>query len=309
MAPLPAVRVTGYEPPFSSTGVDLFGPIEVTFGRRTVKRWGCLFTCMATRACHIEIAPSLEADDFINVLRRFIARRGGVRLIYSDNGTNFVGAQRELYQALLRSKGQLEKFAQAREIAWRFQPPLASHMSGVWERVIKSARRALNAALGSRSVDDFRMLTFAAEAEYSINSRPLTASSDDPNDLEALTPNHFLNLRHESDNGIPGTSSLTSRKRWQQVQAMADVFWSRWTKEYLPTLQLRKKWQREKRDVKEGDLVMLLENLLPRNRWPLARVLQVFPGSDGFVRTVEVKTARGKYTRPVAKLCLLEEAA
>jgi len=309
MAPLPISRLQGGQPPFTVVGVDYFGPIEVTFGRKTIKRWGCIFTCFATRACHLEIAPSLEADDFINVLRRFVARRGAVREIWSDNGTNFIGAQRELKEALKASSSIVADDMLKREIQWKLQPPGASHMSGVWERMIRSARRALCAVAGTRNVDDYRLLTFMAEAEYTLNSRPLSAVSDDPTDFEAITPNHILLLKPTCVAGVGTGTSLTSRKRWQQVQALADHFWKRWRKDYLYTLQGRSKWQRTQRELGVGDLVMLTDEWSPRNKWPLARVSAVFPSGDGHVRSVEVRTARGKYVRPIAKLCLLEEAA
>ena len=307
MAPLPTVRTDANDPPFSKTGVDYFGPIEVAFGRKRIKRWGCIFTCMTTRACHLEVAPTLEADDFINTLRRFICRRGSVKTICSDNGTNFIGAQREIKRAITENNARVAESLQQQDIEWRLQPPTASHMSGVWERMIRSVKRTLNAVVGMRTVDDYRLWTLFAEVEYTLNSRPLTAVSDDPNDLTALTPNHFLNMRTAADMGLPVDGGLASRKRWHQVQYLAHQFWKRWSKEYLPTLQTRSKWRYPQRDIHAGDLVLICDENLPRNRWPLARVVEAELSADGHVRVVSVKTSRGTYRRPIHKLCVLEE--
>ena len=100
MSALPAFRTTAYELCFTYTGVDYFGPLNVKKGRSVVKRWGAIFTCMNSRAIHLELATSLESDCFVNVFRRFVNRRGPPKVMYSDNGTNFVGAEREIRQAI-----------------------------------------------------------------------------------------------------------------------------------------------------------------------------------------------------------------
>ena len=142
-----------------------------------------------------------------------------------------------------------------------------------------------------------------------LNSRPLTYVSTDADDPEALTPNHLI-LGRDSPSLAPGMFSgeqLSFRRRWRHAQQLAEHFWKRWHKEYLPTLMKRTKWSRESRRVQVGDVVLLVtDNNLPRGRWPLARVVKVFPGSDGRVRTVELKTKSGTYVRPVVKLCVLD---
>ena len=114
-----------YHPPFTFTGVDLFGPLTVKWGRRTAKRWGCLFTCLTTRA-DLEVTPSLKTDDFIMVLRQFIFRRGPPKEIWSDRGTNFVGTNRELKEAIAHQNEEtIERQLQQKGIKWIFQPPAA----------------------------------------------------------------------------------------------------------------------------------------------------------------------------------------
>ena len=152
--------------------------------------------------------------------------------------------------------------------------------------------------------------TVLVETEAIVNSRPLTPVSDDSNDYEALTPNHFL-VGRASPNSPPGRfgeRKINSRKRWRMAQALADMIWRMWRKEYLPTLTMRSKWNKEQRNLKEGDLILLKSDDVPRSHWPLERILKTFPGSDGRVRMAEVKTPNGTLMRPVAKICMLEES-
>ena len=159
MAELPKVRLTPFEPPFTNTGIDFFGPLMVKHGRGSAKRYGCIFVCMASRAIHLELAQSLETDDFIMVLRRFLNIRGGVKQLRSDNGTNFVGAERELREALERwNQNQIEEHLRQIGVEWIFHPPLASHMSGVWERLIRGVKQSLKAILGKTLVKDILKL-------------------------------------------------------------------------------------------------------------------------------------------------------
>ena len=193
MGSLPGARLEAYYPPFTFTGVDLFGPLTVKWGRGTAKRWGCLFTCLTTRAVHLEVTPSLETDDFIMVLRQFISRRGPPKEIWSDRGTNFVGANRELKEAIARwIEETIERQLQQKGIRWVFQPPAAPHMSGVWERLVQITRKHLKTVAGDGLLSDVELRTLLAEVESIVNNRPITAVSDDPDDCSALTPNHFL---------------------------------------------------------------------------------------------------------------------
>ena len=309
MANLPRPRVTPDQPPFTCVGIDYFGPFLVRQKRSMVKRYGAIFTCLALRAVHLEVCHSLDTDSFIHALRRFIARRGQVKEIRSDNGSNFVGGEREL-RVMIDSWNQakIHDALLQKSIKWVFNPPGASHHGGVWERLIRSTRKVLGALVKEQSLDDESLQTLLCECESFINGRPLTTVSDDPKDLEPLSPNHLLLLRSETPlpPGLFLKSDTYSRRRWRQVQYLADVFWGRWKREYLPLLQSRQKWFRPKKNFAVGDTVIVVDETLPRNAWAIGRITEVFPDKYGFVRRVKVKTKTSTLERPISKLCLLE---
>jgi len=253
MADLPKERITP-SPPFTYCGVDYFGPFYIKQGRKDVKRYGVLFTCLASQAVHIETANSLETDSFINALRRFIARRGPVCEIRSDQGTNIVGAERELKKAL----DELDHSAIQRNlcrdfnadwiIQWKQNPVAASHMGGVWERQIRFVRSILSALMREHghTLDDESFRTLFTEVECIINSRLLTVPSSDPEDLDPLTPNYILTMKSRVVMPLPGNfqkADLYLCKRWKRVQYLL-VFWSRCRKECVQNLQQRVKWNR-----------------------------------------------------------------
>jgi hypothetical protein len=227
MANLPPCRVIAYEPPFTYVGANMFGPILVKQGRSTVKRWGCIFTCMCSRAIHLEVAPSLETDDFINVLRLFIARRGTPREIRTDCGTNFRGADSEFQLAIAKwNENHLQEKLSQRGITWIFNPPHAPHFGGVWERLIKDVKRALKAILKGSLVMNHVLQTVFAEVESILNSRPLTKSSEDASDAKAISPAHLL-LQKPAVVLPPGEfdqESVITRKKWRQAQILAKHF-------------------------------------------------------------------------------------
>ena len=280
MADLPKEQITP-SPPFTYSGVDYFGPFYIKQGRKDVKRYGVLFTCLASRAVHIETADTLETDSFINALRRFVARRGPVREIRSDQGTNIVGSERELKKALDELDHSAIQRSLSRDfnadwiIQWKQNPPAASHMGGVWERQIRSVRSTLSALMRNHghTLDDESFRTLLTEVECIINSRPLTVPSSDPEDLDPLTPNHILTMKSRVVMPPPGNfqkADLYLRKRWKRVQYLSNVFWSRWRKEYVQNLQQRVKLNRPRRNFEKGDLVLIVDDRAPRNDWSMA---------------------------------------
>ena len=196
-----------------------------------------------------------------------------------------------------------------RHIEWIFNTPSASHQGGSWERIIRSIRRVMNAVLNGSILDDERLTTVFCEVESVLNNRPITPNPSDNTDEEALTPNHLLLMRRGpmAPSGA-FTKADNYTRRWRHCQYLADRFWKRWIKEYLPIIQHRQKWIDQQRDFRINDVVLLCDDLTPRNQWRLARITEVNQGRDGRVRSATLRTKDGTYRRPVTKLCLLETA-
>ena len=310
MANLPAERLEANIPPFTYVGIDAFGPFYIKLGRSEVKRYGLIFTCLNTRGIHIEKLNTMETDSFINAFRRFMSRRGTPRKVYSDNGTNFVGGCDELLKCMKIDEKKLEEYCSRKEVEWYFQPPHASHMGGIWERQIRSIRKILMSLLNKFSGDlkDEVLETLFCEIEAMINSRPLTKLNDDPHDMATLSPNQLLMLNQGPKN-FPGNFQRKDmyKQRWRFIQYLANEFWKRWIKAYLPELQRRCKWFDKQVNVEVGNVVLLVEENTPRFLWPLGLVLEVKKGRDNLVRTVKVKTRSSELVRPVSKLVKLEE--
>ncbi|XP_071643002.1 uncharacterized protein [Temnothorax longispinosus] len=315
MGSLPGPRVTPARP-FLNTGVDYAGPVWLRTskgrGQRASKAFIVVFVCLCSRAVHLDVATDYTADAFLAALRRFVSRRGLCQTLYSDRGTNFVGADAQL-RDLFSAGGQggrriAERVAEER-IAWRFNPPAAPNFGGIWEAAVKSTKHHLRRVIGEATLTYEEMATLLSQVEACLNSRPLQALTDDPEDLSPLTPGHFLIGSAISAVPEPSlTEERTTRlSRWQQVQQMRDHFWARWSKEYLQTLAHRPKWLKADLEVRAGRLCLVRSETTPPTKWPLARIEELLPGDDGQVRVVKVRTAASILTRPVSKLVLLPD--
>ena len=246
-----------------------------------MKRYGVIFTRLSIRAVHIELAHSLETDSFLMALRRFIARRGQVKEIRSDNGTNFTGGERELRESInVWNHNKIHEALLQKSIKWNFNPPYG----GVWERCIRTKRNVLRALLQTQTVDDEGLVTLLCEVKRIIHGRLITTVSGDSNHPEPLTPNHLLLLRSEPQMppGLFQKEDSFSRRRWRQVQYLADIFWNRWSQEYLPLLQRRQKWTTIRKNLAVGDIVLVTAENAPRNSWSLGRVVEVFADKKGW---------------------------
>ena len=181
-------------------------------------------------------------------------------------------------------------------------------MGGIWEALIKSVKRAWKVVIQDRLFTNETLATLMCEVGLILNQGPLTYVSDDVNDYKCLTPNHFLigELSNFSPTEI-SAENLNLRKKWKVIQAVSQVFWKRWIHEYLLLLTIRRKWNEQIRNIKIGDLVLLKPDSVPRSHWPLARIMNTFPGRDNIVRNVELKTPNAVLARPVHKICLLEK--
>ncbi|XP_058458201.1 uncharacterized protein LOC131434928 [Malaya genurostris] len=312
MGPLPKVRLTPFIRPFTYVGVDYMGPFEVKIGRSLVKRWICLFTCLTIRAVHLELVHSLSTISCVMAVRRFVSRRGAPLEIFSDNGTNFVGANRQLTEERSKiekiSKHCAATFTNA-DTQWHFNVPAAPHMGGPWERMVKSVKIAMKAISDSpRHPSDEVLETIMLEAEGIVNSRPLTYVPLEAEDQESLTPNHFLLY---SSSGIkqppsdPVAKGYILRDSWKLAQHIVDEFWRRWVREYLPMLTRQTKWFDAVKPLAPGDLVVVVDEQA-RNRWERGRILETFPDKTGQVRRATVQTNRGVFARPAVKLAVLD---
>ncbi|KAK0153450.1 hypothetical protein N1851_004864 [Merluccius polli] len=173
--------------------------------------------------------------------------------------------------------------------------------------MIRLIRRVLSSVLRQQTLDDDGFHTMLCEVEAILNDRPITKLSDDPNDLEPLTPNHLLLLKGKPalPPGVFEPHDQYVKRRWRQIQYLADLFWKRWVREYLPLLQERQKWNQKKRSLVVGDIVTIMDASAPRGSWPLGKVLEVFPDKYGLVRSVKLQTKSNIIERPVTKLTLL----
>lgn len=261
---------------------------------------------------HIEAVSDLSSDAFLAALKRMIGRRGLPKEIYCDNATNFVGAQsklKELHKLFFDSKTQssINNFCIDNNINFLFIPPRAPHFGGIWESAVKTAKGHLNRSLANAKLSFEELSTALVEIEAIMNSRPLTPLSSDPNDLEALTPGHFiigapLKSLPEPLDLAPNISFL---QRWRRINAVKSHFWHRWVNEYVNELQSHTKWAADTPNVPVGAMVIMHEDNIPPQKWLLGRITQAIPVHDGRVRVADVRTTKGIVRRPITKLALL----
>ncbi|XP_059219534.1 uncharacterized protein LOC131995236 [Stomoxys calcitrans] len=266
MGDLPTVRLQPTRP-FKHSGVDYAGPITIKQSTArnsvTTKGYICLFICMVTKALHLEAVTSLSTDSFIAAFRRFTSRRGVCTDLYSDCGTNFIGANKELKILQRRSRDsvpeELYEILANNGTKWHFIPPASPNFGGLWEAGVKSTKHHLRRTMENRILTFEELTTLLAQIEGCLNSRPLCPLSPDPNDCTALTPAHFIVV----------------------VERLKQQFWKRWVSEFVNRLQSRPKWLKPQNNLEVGDLVLVFDERLPPGQWPLARISEVHPGSDG----------------------------
>lgn len=316
MGQLPEVRLKPSKP-FKSAGVDYCGPINIRFspgrGSKAYKGYICLFICMVTRAIHIETVSDLTSKGFIAAFRRFTSRRGHCQDLYSDNGTNFVGAEKELRDMFDKAKSELpqeiEQALTLKNTKWHFIPPHAPNFGGLWEAGVRCVKSHLKKVIGDSTLTFEELSTLLSQVEACLNSRPISLLSDDPNDPLPLTPGHFLigePLLNVTDEKF-SDCNLTNLDRWRLVQKMVSDIWKRWSKEYLVNLSQRHKWYNIKPDVNLGDIVIVREDNLPPSKWILGQIVNKHVGPDNVTRVVTIQTKNSTLKRPLSKLIILEK--
>lgn len=311
MASLPPER-TSLSRPFLNTGVDFAGPFSIRnfTGRACLitKGYVCIFVCFSTKAVHLEATSDLSTQAFLAALARFIGRRGCPAKIFSDNGTNFVGAAEMIRKDRQDFFKQLQTIVthlhSHQNLEWNFIPPGAPHMGGLWEAGVKSFKIHLRKLIPDMKFTFEELSTVLIRIESCLNSRPLSPASDDPNDLSPLTPGHFLIGTPLLSPAEPDISNdnLTLSNRWKRLKIVSQQFCQRWRTEYLKELHRRYKWKRQVDNIKVNDLVIIKDEKIPQNEWKLARVVQLHPGSDNNTRVVDLRTFNGIIRRPITKL-------
>lgn len=315
MGNLPKARITPSKP-FSHVGCDYAGPIPIKLNKRrnssTDKGYIALFICLATKALHLEAVSSLTSDAFIAALKRFASRRGHPTDVYSDNGTNFVGANRKLGENFNMFRNtdfndKISHFLTSHGTNWHFNPPSAPHFGGLWEAGVKSVKFHLKRSFLNTMLTFEELTTALATIEACLNSRPLMTISNDPQNPKALTPAHFLVGQELTSIPEPSADHAIMNRldRWKFTQKLTTDFWKRWSREYLTTLQSRNKWRQDSPNLKCNDLVLVKEDNVPPSQWIMAVVTNVHPGSDNKIRVVTLQNKNKMFQRPIHKLCLL----
>ena len=318
MGELPSPRVN-LTTPFTHTGMDFAGPFTIKKGhtRRPVKIdvFVCIFICLTFKAVHLEVVSDQTTAAFKAAMQRFVSRRSCPVHMYSDNGSNFLGARNDLnklYKFLKQpdSTEEIRHFlSKHHQISWHNSPPRSPHFGGLWESAVKSMKRHLKTTMGNTLLTFEEMTTVMCQVEACMNSRPLLPLTSHTQDgLATLTASHFL--LHKAPTFFPEDPRIPERpdllKKWNHCQSLVKHFWTRWSREYLNNLQARTKWQTEQPNLQPEDIVILRpEKSHFSGHWPLGRIIQVFPGQDNLVRVVLVKTATGVYKRAVTRLSLL----
>ncbi|XP_035214828.1 uncharacterized protein LOC118188503 [Stegodyphus dumicola] len=313
MTPLPPDRCREAFP-FEKSGIDYAGPLYVKNGRELSKTYVLLFTCAVTRAVHLELTADLSTEKFLLAFRRFIARRGLCRIVYTDNAKTFKRAKKELelLNEVMKSNKVQDEFSK-QGIKWKFIVERAAWWGGFWERMVQSLKALLKRILGKSSLTFRELETVITEVEAILNSRPLTFTYSDLGEPESLTPGHFLIGRRLLS--LPqGSSKLTSTKesltrRFRHQQILVERIWRKWRQDYLMNLKSahHSKLVKTGTCLKKGTIVLVHEDKIPRLMWKMGIIMEVFPGRDGKVRACAVRLPNGHtIKRPVQLLYPVE---
>ena len=293
MGQLPDVRLQP-APAWSTISLDILGPFLVrgeTNKRSRGKAYGVVLNCMVTRAVHLDVLVDYSTDGFIQAFRRFMSVRGAPLQVYSDPGSQLQGASKELKDMYANvDQVRLKEFGCQNGFEWNFTSADSPWQNGCSEALIKSVKKAMENILGSQVVSFSELLTIMYEIANLMNERPIGKKSLDVEDGTYLCPNDMLLGRATSK--IPsGTYDFSSSlvKRHKFVQSIIDAFWIKWTRYYFYSLIIRQKWHVDRRNLRVGDVVIIQDSKIKRGDWKMGRISQVYPGSDGKVRKVEVE--------------------
>lgn len=285
---------------FEIVGIDLAGPLYLKSGEKV---WIVLYTCAVYRAVHLELASSLSTNEFLQTLRRFIARRGRPSVIYSDGGTNFVGSK-NAFEHL--NWTDIAKDCAMNKIDWKINPPTAAWWGGWWERLIRILKDLLRKTLGRTCLNFEELQTILCDCEAILNARPLTYMSEDAVDCVTLTPSMFLqDVPQVGVLDIDLVEANDLKRHYRYRLKLKEDLNKRFKSEYLGQLTLFAK-KSSSESISIGDIVLIMDFNKRKIDWPMGRVIEIIPGRDGIVRLVKLKTATGELLRPVQRVCFLE---
>ncbi|XP_072744812.1 uncharacterized protein [Anoplolepis gracilipes] len=266
MRQLPAERVTPSRP-FLHSGIDYAGPIILKNWKgknsRTYKGYIALFVYLSTFAIHVELVTDYSTEAFISAYKRFVSRRGNCATLTSDCGINLKGADKELQFVFFKFKGTRPPFSLLSKdgTLWKFIPPVTPHFGEKWEAGVKSVKYHLRRVIGNQILTYEKMTTFLTQVEAILNSRPLCALTDDPDDLNVLTPAHFLIGSSLATVLKPSLENvkISHLSRWQLSRQMFDSFWKLWSKGYLQRYLSMYKWNQPSPSLQEDILVLVMD--------------------------------------------------
>ncbi|GFW90490.1 integrase catalytic domain-containing protein [Trichonephila clavipes] len=302
---LPRDRIT-QSPPFQVVGIDFTGAVLVKGNQGTRKSYVSLFTCAVTRAVHLELVSDMSTKCFLLALRRFLARRGNCKVIYSDNARTFKAAERELaYFANILKDSEFQ--SKDKGIHWKFIVERAPWWGGFYERLVKTIKDPLRKILGRALLTFEELSTILSEVEVIVNHRPLTYVENDPGEPEPLTPAHFLELGY-GDSKYPihfielidaTTAKESYKKRKTYRTLLLKQLWRRWKEQYLLQLKTANHFKTPSvhRNLKLNDVVLVEGNVKSKLLWELGIIKEIFIGRDYNVRSCLVKTFKGLFKK------------
>ncbi|KRX36653.1 hypothetical protein T05_13844 [Trichinella murrelli] len=286
MAALPSSRVVEAAA-FAHTGMDFAGPLLIRVGKKaTFKCYVCLFTCMASRAVHLELVPEMTTARVMQALRRFIARRGRPEIIQSDNFRSFKAAASKLRQLWRHvDVDRVQRELVGHRIHWKFITERAPWMGGYWERLVRSIKESLRKILGKALLDEEELRTTLCEVEASLNARPLTFVEDEHHERHPLSPFQLLTGRayvdftaveaHDPEWQPGGRGPPQWSHRWRYRQQLLAKWWRSWRREYLSDLMQRQKWRSSQAGAEVNDLVLILEDNILRTQYPIGVITEL----------------------------------
>ena len=302
MAPLPAERIHP-SPPFTHVSVDLAGPVSVVdpVRRRTTRKvWIAVFCCRATGAVDIEIVDSYSTDSFMLAFKIFQNRRGTPSSMLLDHGTQLTAAEAVARESFHMDE-LMNRIRTVHNIVWNFSCVSSPHTNGQAERLIGQMKAILTTLTRSRRLTYVEFLSVLSDVESILNSRPYSEqSSEDVSTGFPLTPQHVLGEKASYGTlGVDYSENTTLVKRAANVTAMTAEFWRKYEKVVLPVRVKNGKWHGTSQNVEIGDIVHLLDNRNYVSGYKLARIVAVYPGPDGLVRSCKVETPQ-KYQKIVS---------